>query len=79
MWTFSTFFIHYFNISFSLVFSVYFKPILNHPTKRIRSKYIGSSHCGIAKKNPTSIHEVESLIPSLAQWVKDPALPRAVV
>ena len=29
--------------------------------------------------NPTRNHEVESLIPALAQWVKDLALPRAVV
>ena len=34
-----------------------------------------SSRCGAAETNPTRNHEVWGLIPSLAQWVKDPVLP----
>ena len=38
-----------------------------------------SSHLGAAEMNLTSVHEDVSLIPGLAQWVKDPALLGAVV
>ena len=38
-----------------------------------------SSHRGVAEMNPTRNHEVAGSIPGLAPWVKDPALPAAVV
>ena len=40
---------------------------------------VWSFHCGSAVTNPTSIHEASGLIPDLAQLVKDPALPQALV
>ena len=44
-------------------------------------KYIHfwSSHRGSVETNLTSISVDANLIPGLAQWVKDPALPWAVV
>ena len=38
-------------------------------------KKCGSSHCGSVVMNLTSIHEDAGLIPRLAQWVEDLALP----
>ena len=39
----------------------------------------GSSHHGSVVKNPTGIHKDMGSIPGLAQWIKDPVLPKAVV
>ena len=45
-----------------------------HPNlKQIR--LCGSSHCGSAVTNPTSIHEELGFIPGLALLVKDLVLP----
>ena len=40
----------------------------------IKLQETGSSHCGTAEMNLTSICENTGLIPGLAQWIKDLAL-----
>ena len=42
--------------------------------RKKRKRKRGSSHCGSAEINLTSIHEDTGLLPGLAQWVKDPVL-----
>ena len=37
------------------------------------------SHCGSMITNPTSIHEDAGWIPGPTQWLKDPALPPAMM
>ena len=48
---------------------------ITHLYCHLNQRLIRTSHCGLMVMNPTSIHEDTSLIPDLAQWVKDLMLP----
>ena len=52
---------------------MYFHSFVSPSISFIKVLYLGSSYCGAAEMNLTSIHEDVGLIPGLAQWVKDPA------
>ena len=54
-------------------------PVLGRNLGSRSTLNFGSFRPGSAVTNPTRIQEDSSSIPSLAQWVKGPLLPRAVV
>ena len=60
----------------TIIFRMFWYPQYSWQIKNALSR---SSHRGTMETNLTSIHEDVGLIPGLAQWVQDLALPWAVV
>ena len=58
---------------------LFLRTVLGSQQNRTQGTEFQSSCCGAVETNPTRNHEVVGSIPGLAQWVKDPALLRAVV
>ena len=51
------------------------KIVVQHSRFSALERTFGNSHGGSVEMNPASIHEDAGLIPGLAQWVRDLALP----
>ena len=45
----------------------------DHDPIKVLEELYGSSHCGLAETNLTSIHEDAGSIPGLVHWAKDPS------
>ena len=67
-----------FKFTFLSLFYSLFLPLNSTIIIAKKKDYFGSSHCGSAETNLTSIHEDARSITGIAQWVRDLALPWAV-
>ena len=66
--------IRQFDLMTSLLSYTFASEVDTQPKAHIGNVF-GSSYHGPAETNLTSIHEAAGSIPSLAQWIKDLALP----